>query len=176
MKLSLEALQVLDAIERNGSFAAAAAELHRVPSALTYQVQKLEQDLDVLLFDRRGHRAVLTAAGRELLKEGRNLLRAADELECRVRRLATGWEVELRIAVDASLPLDGLLALLDAFYREDGGTRLRLSREVLGGTWDALVDRRADLGGGARRWRLQRAAAGRNGMGVRGGAASSPRP
>ena len=145
MKLSLEALQVLDAIERNGSFAAAAAELHRVPSALTYQVQKLEQDLDVLLFDRRGHRAVLTAAGRELLKEGRNLLRAADELECRVRRLATGWEVELRIAVDASLPLDGLLALLDAFYREDGGTRLRLSREVLGGTWDALVDRRADL-------------------------------
>src|SRR5690606_17016298 len=123
MKLSLEALQVLDAIDRKGSFAGAAAELHRVPSALTYQIQKLEQDLDVLLFDRRGHRAVLTPPGRELLNEGRNLLRAADELECRVKRLATGWEVELRIALDASLPLEGLLALADAFYREHEGTR-----------------------------------------------------
>ena len=54
MKLSLDALSVLDTIDRKGSFAAAAEELHRVPSAITYQVQKLEQDLDVLLFDRRG--------------------------------------------------------------------------------------------------------------------------
>lgn len=149
MKLSLEALQVLDAIDRNGSFAGAAAELHRVPSALTYQVQKLEQDLDVLLFDRRGHRAVLTAPGRELLKEGRNLLRAADELECRVKRLATGWEVELRLSLDTNMPVSGVLRLVDAFYREDGGTRLRIQREVLGGNWDALVDRRADLVVGA---------------------------
>src|SRR6266545_839028 len=66
MPLSLDALTALDAIERRGSFAAAAAELHRVPSAITYQVQKLEQDLDVLLFDRRTHRAKLTPAGREV--------------------------------------------------------------------------------------------------------------
>ena len=47
--LSLDALQVLDAIERQGSFAAAAEALHRVPSAVTYAVQKLEQDLACLL-------------------------------------------------------------------------------------------------------------------------------
>ena len=56
MRLSLDALLVIDAIDRKGSFAAAAHELHRVPSAVTYTVQKLEEDLDVLLFDRRGHR------------------------------------------------------------------------------------------------------------------------
>jgi len=61
-KLSLDALLVLDAIARKGSFAAAAEELHRVPSAITYTVQKLEQDLDVQLFDRSGHRARLTRA------------------------------------------------------------------------------------------------------------------
>ena len=42
MRISIDALLVLDAIERKGSFAAAAHELHRVPSALTYSVQKLE--------------------------------------------------------------------------------------------------------------------------------------
>ena len=56
MRLTLDALTVLDAIDRNGSFAAAAEELHRVPSAMTYAVQKLEQDLGVSIFGRRGHR------------------------------------------------------------------------------------------------------------------------
>ena len=64
LKLSLEALQVIDAIDRRGSYAAAAQELHRVPSALSYAVQKLEQDLDLLVFDRRGHRVRLTEAAR----------------------------------------------------------------------------------------------------------------
>lgn len=145
MKLTLDALQAMDAIERLGSFAAAAAELHRVPSALTYTVQKLEQDLDVLLFDRSGHRARLTPAGRELMQEGRALLRAAGELECRVKRVATGWETELRIALDIMIPAQQLFPLIAAFYAEQSGTRIRLAHEVLAGTWDALASGRAEL-------------------------------
>jgi DNA-binding transcriptional LysR family regulator len=145
IKLTLDALQVLDAIARRGSFAAAAAELHRVPSALTYSIQKLEQDLDVLLYDRRGHRAQLTEAGAELLEEGRQLLRAAGELECRVKRVATGWETELRIVIDTIISPQRLFPLIEAFYAEQSGTRLRISDEVLAGTWDALASNRADL-------------------------------
>ena len=47
MKISLELLQILDAIDRHGSFTAAAAALHRVPSALSHAVSKLEDDLDL---------------------------------------------------------------------------------------------------------------------------------
>jgi DNA-binding transcriptional LysR family regulator len=144
-KLSLDALLVLDAIARKGSFAAAAEELHRVPSAITYTVQKLEQDLDVQLFDRSGHRAKLTRAGEELLRDGRHLLRAATEIECRVQRIAKGWETELRIAYNDILPGERLCPLLEAFYREGAGTRLRLSAEILEGCWDALFSGRADL-------------------------------
>ncbi len=145
MALDLEALNALDAIDRKGSFARAAEELGRVPSAITYLVRKLEDQLDVLLFDRRGHRAQLTPAGRELLREGRYLLHAADELQRRVRRVADGWEVELRIAADAVIRRDGVFELIEAFYREDAGTRIRLSTEVLTGTWEALLSGRADL-------------------------------
>ena len=144
-KLSLDALLVLDAIARKGSFAAAAEELHRVPSAITYTVQKLEQDLDVQLFDRSGHRAKLTRAGEELLREGRHLLRAATDIECRVQRIAKGWETELRIAYNDILPGERLCPLLETFYREGAGTRLRLSAEILEGCWDALFSGRADL-------------------------------
>jgi DNA-binding transcriptional LysR family regulator len=145
MRLSLDGLQVLDAIDRKGSFAAAAAELHRVPSAITYTVRQLEQDLDVLLFDRRGHRAKLTAAGFELLNEGRQLLRAAADLECRIQQVARGWETELRIAVDTIIGPEKLLLLVEAFYRVASGTRIRIMTEVLGGSWDALASARADL-------------------------------
>jgi DNA-binding transcriptional LysR family regulator len=149
MKLTLEALEALDAIDRHGSFAAAARALHRVPSALTYTVRKLEQDLDALLFDRRGHRAVLTEPGRELLREGRHLLAAAGELECRVRQVAKGWEAELVIAVNDLLPLAPLYATIGQFYASEGETRIRVTREMLSGCWDALADGRADLVVGA---------------------------
>ncbi|HEX6829030.1 MAG TPA: LysR family transcriptional regulator [Burkholderiales bacterium] len=145
MRLTLDAIAVLDVIDRRGSFAAAADELHRVPSAITYTVQKLEQDLGYQLFDRAGHRAVLNAAGRELLREGRHMLRAAAELEARVKRVATGWEAELRIAYDDIIPAEVLLPLAADFYREQHGTRLRLAAEVFGGVWDALATGRADL-------------------------------
>ena len=145
MRLSLDSLEVLDAIERHGSFAAAAEVLHRVPSAITYAVQKLEEDLGVAIFDRSGHRAQLTEAGSELLREGRRLLAAAGELEARVKRVATGYEVELRIAVDDLVPMERLFPLLDEFYRSTCGTRLKLLTEVYGGAWDALVSGRADL-------------------------------
>jgi DNA-binding transcriptional LysR family regulator len=92
---------------------------------------------------------VLTEAGRELLDEGRHLLRAAADLECRVRQVAKGWEAELRVAVDAVIGMDKLVGLMAEFYEENTGTRLRFLHEVLGGTWDALAAGRADLAIGA---------------------------
>ncbi|WP_152666588.1 LysR family transcriptional regulator, partial [Xanthomonas hortorum] len=41
MKISLEALQILDAIDRRGSFTAAAKVLSKVPSTISYTVSKL---------------------------------------------------------------------------------------------------------------------------------------
>jgi DNA-binding transcriptional LysR family regulator len=149
MKLSLDALQLLDAIDLRGSFSAAAIALHRVPSAVTHAVRKLEDDLGVALYDRGNRRATLTPAGRTLLDQGRHLLRAADELERRVQRVATGWEVELTLAIDATIDAARLFPLIEEFDRARIGTRLRLTTEVLGGTWDALHTGRADLAIGA---------------------------
>jgi len=150
MVLTLEALQVLEAIDRRGSFAAAAIELNRVPSAITYTVRRLEEALDVLLFDRAGRRARFTPAGRELLERGRELLANAAAVEQRVQRVATGWESELRVAVDSIVPLARVWPLVGRFYadcqeRDQAHTRLRISQEVLGGAWDALAEGRVDL-------------------------------
>lgn len=149
IKLSLEALEVIDAIDRKGSFAAAAESLYRVPSALTYTIRRLEEDLGLELFDRSGHRATLTEAGAELLKEGRYLLDAAHTLEKRVQRIATGVETDIAIAVSDLFEFQPLLQILQDFYQQGFGTRVKLLREIYGGSWDALQSGRADISIGA---------------------------
>ena len=162
--LTPDALTMVDAIARSGSFAAAARQLGKVPSALTYSVRQLEDALDVLLFDRRSRQATLTAAGQELLDEGRRLLEQIDAVANRVKRIATGWETQLSIAVDDVISQTTMLELCEAFYActtrpgrpAPGGhdapdalrppaTRLRLRTEVLAGTLEALVTGQADL-------------------------------
>jgi len=148
--LTPDALAMMDSIARSGSFAAAARELGKVPSALTYSVRQLEDALDVLLFDRRSGQARLTAAGQELLSEGRRLLAEMDAVANRVRRVACGWETQLTVAADGVISRLTLFELCEAFYalRPDGGgpgTRLRLRSEVLAGTWEALLAGEADL-------------------------------
>ncbi|MFM0631129.1 LysR family transcriptional regulator [Paraburkholderia xenovorans] len=145
MNLSFEVLQVLDAIDRTGTFANAAETLHKVPSSLSYLVQKLELDLGVKLFDRTGRRATLTHAGRVVVEEGRRLLEAAEALEFKAKRIEHGWEADLHIAVDEIIPFDLLWHHVSEFYKLKLDTRLHLSKEVLGGSWDALLTRRADL-------------------------------
>jgi DNA-binding transcriptional LysR family regulator len=151
--LTPEALTMMDTIARTGSFAAAARELGKVPSALTYSVRQLEDALDVLLFDRSSRQARLTAAGTELLGEGRRLLAEMDAVANRVHRVSTGWETQLTIAADAVVSRQTLFELCEAFYAlrppelngSGPGTRLRLRTEVMSGTVEALVLGAADL-------------------------------
>lgn len=143
MKITLEALKILETIERCGTFALAAEELHRVPSALTYTINLLETQLEVKIFDRSGHRAKLTPIGRQTLEEGKKLLFSAEQLEKNVKRYQSGWEEMITIAYDRVFPFNHFLFLLDAFYQECPGVELKWSGEILGGCWDALFSNRA---------------------------------
>lgn len=145
MPLTLDALNLIGVIERRGSFARAAEELGRAPSSLTYAVQQMEAELDLQVFDRSGHRARLTPAGRVLLEEGRILLQAAAETEARARQTAGGWERELTLALDVALPISPVLDCIAELRVLAPQTAIRIRSEVLAGTWEALLSGRADL-------------------------------
>jgi len=145
LKLTLEAIELVDAIARHGSFAAASERLNKVPSTISYAVGKLEEQLGLALFIRQGSRVSLTPAGEEMLKEGRWLLAAASDLESRMRQIATGFESELRFVHDSLIPTSAFTDDIRAFEDLNCGTRLRISCETMTGTWEALRDGRADL-------------------------------
>ena len=143
--LTPDSLSMLHAIEKAGSFAAAARVLGLVPSALTYRVRQMEDALDVLLFDRSSRRALLTAAGQELLHEGARLLADMDAIANRVKRVATGWESQFTIAVDSIVDRTTVMELCEAFLALNAPTRLKLRDETLTGTLEALTSGQADL-------------------------------
>ena len=116
--ITLDAIKVLDAIERKKSFAAAADELFRVPSAISYTVNKLEEDLEVALFDRSKRKAELTQVGHMIVEQGRLILKATDELTRMAKQSAKGWEVELRICIDSILEFQPIYNLIAQFQQE----------------------------------------------------------
>ncbi|PMG77277.1 LysR family transcriptional regulator [Vibrio breoganii] len=143
--ISIDALRALDAIERKGSFAAAAESLYKVPSALTYTIKKLEDEVGTPLFDRSKQRAQLTAAGRLVLEHGREILLATNRLYDSVQELESGWESEIRLARDTIVPEQKIFPLISKFNNLQQKVDVNLGVEVLGGGWDALHSRRADI-------------------------------
>jgi molybdate transport repressor ModE-like protein len=143
--LTPDAIALLQSVARAGSFAAAARELGLVPSAVTYRVRQVEDALDALLFDRASRQARLTPAGAELLREGARLLGEVDAVANRVRRVATGWESQLTIAVDVIVSCATMMELSQAFFEVAPQTRLRLRDESLSGTLQSVVTGEADL-------------------------------
>lgn len=143
--LTPDALAMLQTIAERGSFAAAARHLGLVPSALTYRVRQIEDALDVLLYDRSSRQARLTVAGAEMLREGARLLDEIDAVANRVKRVATGWEPELTIAMDSIISRATVMDLCERFFALKPPTRIRLRDEALSGTLATLTSGRADL-------------------------------
>jgi DNA-binding transcriptional LysR family regulator len=144
-RFTLDQLVVIDAIDRTGSFAAAARELCRVPSAVSYAVRTLEEALGVPLFDRGAQRAALTPAGRRLVVVAGVVLRRARRMEQLAGALGGGWEPELKVVVDGSLPLTPLMRALQALVAQQVPTRVQLDIEHQDGVLDRFDADQADL-------------------------------
>lgn len=145
MRISLDAVEALEAIQETGSFAAAAKRLHKVQSAVSYSVRQLESALGVELFDRSGHRAQLTDAGRVVLDEGRLLLARARRLEALAEGFQAKWEPRLEVVIDGILPMEPILRAFKQLSDEGVPTRMQVRVEFLGGVQDRFEKDRADL-------------------------------
>lgn len=145
MRPDLDALEALDAVIRHGGFARAATHLHKVPSAVNYQIRKLEQQLGLPLLDRSGYRVKLTPAGEAVLAEGRQVIAHAERVASLAQQFVGGWEPRLTVIVDGMLPLEPTLAALRTLGEERVPTRIQVKVEFLGGVQFRFEKDAADL-------------------------------
>ncbi|HEY0956032.1 MAG TPA: LysR family transcriptional regulator [Roseateles sp.] len=143
--LSDDEIQLMEAIGASGSLTRAAASLGKAPSTVSYTLRQIEGRFDALLFDRRRYRLQLTPAGALLVREATRLRDDMQRLTRRVTQVARGWEDRLWVVTDEIIEFDSLLPVIQDFDALDSGVGLRVTHEVLGGTWEALAEGRGDL-------------------------------
>jgi len=138
--MNFRQLHTFIAIAESGGFARAEGRLHLSQPAASRQIQALEAELGVLLFDRIGRRIQLTSEGEDLLRRSRRLLQEADSFGERARALKGGHAGTLRVG-GSTQHIETVLADFLPRYRrkhisvdvdlvEDGGARVpeRLER------------------------------------------------
>ncbi len=143
--LNDDEILLMQAIGDSGSLSRAAASLGKAPSTVSYTLRQIEGRFDALLFDRRRYRLQLTPAGALLVREAARLREDMQRLTRRVAQVAKGWEDRLWIVTDEVIEFESLLPVIGDFDALNSGVGLRLTHEVLGGTWEALAEGRADL-------------------------------
>lgn len=132
--MNLRQLQTLITIADAGGFASAAGRLHLSQPAASRQIQALEAELGVPLFDRVGRRLQLTSEGEDIVRRGRRLLQEADALRDRAHALKGGLTGTLRVG-GSPQHIETVLAPFVTLFRrknpsievhfvEDGGARI----------------------------------------------------
>ncbi|MFD1190023.1 LysR family transcriptional regulator [Phenylobacterium conjunctum] len=144
--LNLVQLETFVAVAEAGSFSAAARTLGRAQSAVSYQIQGLEAQAGVELFDRTAYRPVLSEAGRALLARARRILEDVEGFRSEARGMAGGLEPELSLVIEAMFPMNRLLGALTDFQAAFPTVRTRVRVETLGAAAEVLLDDGADLG------------------------------
>ncbi len=145
--LSLDHMRAALAVARSGSFSAAARELNRTQSAVSYAVSALEQQIGVALFDRvDGKPPFPTEAGRVIFREMEVVLRQANHLKEAAKAVAAGLEPEVALVLDSHFPLDAIVPTLQEFQRLFPAVQLRLAVEAMGAVLEEVRRDSAALG------------------------------
>lgn len=108
-------LRTFQAVTEFGSFSAAAKELHKTVSAVTYTVTQLENQLDLTLFDRSGYRPVLTDAGKGVLRDAEMISRKVERLTARTQAMKADEPANLTLLLSLTFPQRALAEALTEF-------------------------------------------------------------
>jgi DNA-binding transcriptional LysR family regulator len=125
--MNLENLKTYAEVVRTGSFSEVAKKLSISQPAVSFQIQKLEQDRGVRLIDRQQKRLTLTEAGKRLLRFAESVDRAHASLLQDLARLRE--EVVGNLVITAStIPGDFILPpLLSEFKRLHPGVQIQVA-------------------------------------------------
>ncbi len=120
----LNGIRAFEAAARAGGFAAAAAELHVTPAAVSRLVKLLEERMGVALFERRANRLTLTSAGVEY-RDG--LMPLLDGLARLTERVAERGRGVLTVGVGPTFAIRWLIPRLGEFGRRAPEVEVRIT-------------------------------------------------
>lgn len=144
--MTFDQVLVFHKIVEAGSFKSAAEQLHKTQPAISLAIKKLEEEMEVDLFDRSGYRPELTAHGKAFYERSFKVLQGMSELESLSKSFRQEEEPELFISIDGISPLPKLLHILKRFGDKFPNTKLNLGFETLSETERKILSKDAQIG------------------------------
>ena len=123
--MNLTSFAYVQAIVQYGTISKAAEMLYISQPALSQSLSKLEKDLGVKLFIRRGNRMMLTEAGAAFVEEGNAIIQAEGRLMERLKYISGGNKEIVRLGVSrfyGRLPI-----ILESFIRNHPGVQFEIT-------------------------------------------------
>jgi DNA-binding transcriptional LysR family regulator len=124
--MELRNLSAFVAVAEKKSFVQAATLLHLSQPAISAQIQRLEQEIGVLLFDRTRRSVKLTAAGEAFLEGARATLETATEAARSAQRAAMQQTERFRISFPPSASREIVPDIVTEFHRRFPQVKLDL--------------------------------------------------
>ena len=144
--VTLDQLRTFIAAADCGSFSAAGRHLGRAQSVVSQTLANLENQLSVQLFDRTTRSPTVTAIGRELLADARQVVDDMDRFKARAKVMSAGLEPELKVVAHIFLPTNVLTASVAAFHKHFPRTSLRISVEGMGAVMEPVLEGSCSFG------------------------------
>jgi DNA-binding transcriptional LysR family regulator len=144
--MELRHLHYFVAVAEALSFTKAAKNLHLAQPSLTRQIKDLETEIGVQLIDRSGQRISLTVEGEYFLRDAKRLLAESEQSVQAVQRLSRGAVSQLNVGYLANIYHDFLPKTFEAFRKESPLTSLNIFDMTPAEQFQALDERRIDLG------------------------------
>jgi DNA-binding transcriptional LysR family regulator len=143
--MNFNQLKILAEIVKTGSFSGAARSLSQTQPGISIAIKKLEAELGVRLFSRNQYRTKLTAEGNAIFQKAKRIIQQSDELISLGKKLGSGIEPEIWIAVDSLFPTSVVINLFKHYIETYSETRFNLTIEYVKGARDRLVNSDANL-------------------------------
>jgi DNA-binding transcriptional LysR family regulator len=144
-QINLHRLTTFQAVAEEGSFMRAAEKLHFSQPAVSAQIRQLEASMGVKLFDKIGHRTVLTQAGKELYRYSQKIFALIDETLETMEALRSPDRGRLSVGADTTVGTYVVPHLLGKFHNLYPNVEITL--EVVNRVYlvDALIENRLDM-------------------------------
>lgn len=144
--MTFDQLIVFQSIVKTGSFKAAASQLNKTQPAISAAIKKLEEELEVSLFDRSEYRPKLTEWGKIFNEKLQRVMQGMEELEQLSLSFRQKEEPEITVSVDGISINHNMLKTFKVFSDQYPNTKLNLSFDILSETERKIICHEADIG------------------------------
>ena len=147
--MTLTQLQYTLAVAKYGNFTLAADKSNVTQPTLSMQVQKLEEELGTLIFNRNTKPIALTSVGEKIIEQAKNIIEESQKMRYLIDQEKGVVEGEFRLGIIPTVMPTLLPLFLNTFLKKFPKVRLKIEELNTKNFTEQILDGRIDAGIGA---------------------------